>query len=482
MASIVIYGEAVQDARNLLRSAQTSTMFDVLAVELFKSGSDEGSAFANVFANWVKSLQPINPDAGSGLDKAAAKKANTALAHAKARVDDFVVNRKIQDVFAIGDVLRAVGEYFEFGGGGSDATVTAVNDFREGLRNQLAFNKANRARQPVPDFYLGERPDVGVFKYQLLNRSTVKYMERFYGPYIGADISGTTTDALDVLAYFIARNPDIANLQEKAGTAIALGDEMVPIAAMVLQYHHSLMECGLALSLASKSMTTNEQHPQAAIPNFKYYDLTTLLGRSPIQTIVQVMQRGNAILNTDFAGRGLVVLRDLIDIQDSPYADVEIALLVENPTTDALFDLSTQYEVFSNRRRDLMLVESAYYQHTDPSLVAIAAERFGNLMIGNNPMFNQLMIMNSYDLQQLKDGAGAGQVFDSLDDALTAARAGVHAELQAARPPIVASGAQALPQQKQDVNAAAAPHDVAATLKSLDPKTVLALQKLLSSV
>jgi len=73
---IIIYGRAVQDARNRLRSAQISTMTDVLVAELFKPGTGDGTAFATVFASWVKKLPAIDDTVGSSLDKRAAKAAS----------------------------------------------------------------------------------------------------------------------------------------------------------------------------------------------------------------------------------------------------------------------------------------------------------------------------------------------------------------------------------------------------------------------
>lgn len=495
MAPIVIYGKAVQDARNVLRSAQISTMFDVLGVELFdENRAGKGSAFATSFSRWLATLPEIDDAAGSTLDKKAAKAANRALKHAKVRMNDFLVDSKIQDVFAIGDVLRALGEYFEFGGGGSDATATDVDKFREGLRNQLAFNRANRARTPVPDFGLSERPELGIFLNNLLDRSTVKYMERFYGPYIGADISGTTTDALDVLAFYLASvsedlNPaSTATLRSNAGSVVRLGDEMVPIATMVLQYHHSLMECGLALSLSSKSMTADPLNPKGAIGSFQFYDLMSLIDDSTVADISKVMDRGNATLATNLASRGLVIIRDHIDIAGSPYADVEIGLLVEDPADDDIFNLSQQYYDFSDKRQELMLLDNIYYQNTNPSLAAMAADSFGGFQIRNNVLnrtvsLNDLLKMNSVDLNELKDVVAVGQVFDNLDTALAAAQPDDEIDLAVSGPGAhglsMKSASKAVPAAKVP---ASHNHDVTAMLKNLDPKAVVALQKLLDTV
>jgi hypothetical protein len=62
MTQIVIYGDAVQDARNRLRSAQISTMVDILRNALFKDASDER---ATHFARRLRRL--IDPPLLAGL-------------------------------------------------------------------------------------------------------------------------------------------------------------------------------------------------------------------------------------------------------------------------------------------------------------------------------------------------------------------------------------------------------------------------------
>jgi hypothetical protein len=476
MAPIVIYGKAVQDARNALRSAQISTMFDVLAAVLFKPASGgSASAIAKALVKWVNELAELDDTAGTATDQGRAKAANAALAHAQTRAAQFAVGGKIQDVFAIGDVLRAAGEYFELGGNGANAEVNEVDAFREGLRNQIAFNRANRARRPVSNFALSEHPDLGIFKIQLLDRSTVKYMERFYGPYIGADISGTTTDALDVLAYFSSTLLK-TDLQDGAKNSIGMGEEMVPIATMVLQYHHSLIECGLALALPSAAMSEGKGGPTAAIGSFNLYDYLTLVG-SASADIIPVIQRGNQTLDTNLARSGLVVLRDAIDIQGNPYADVEIGLLVDDPVPNPLFDLPANYQKFAEKRRDLMLLGGDIYQRSDPSLAAIAEPVFETMPLGGTT-FAELIRMNSVDLTALKGDAGRGRVFSSLDDAL--------AQIRAATGPASGAGVgQAAAVSSGSHLEAVSPskgQDMVAMLKTLDPKAVAALQKLLAAV
>ncbi|GGB50000.1 hypothetical protein GCM10011316_22650 [Roseibium aquae] len=477
MATIVIYGRAVQQARNLLRSAQISTMFDILENELFKSGSASASAFASAFSIWLNALPAAGP-----------QKAQDKLAAAKMRSRDFVADDgTILDVFAIGDVLRLVGEYIEEGGGGDNSAT--VEAFRAQLRNQLAFNRANRARQPVKDFDLSEHPDLGIFKLQLLDRSTVKFMERFYGPYIGADISGTTTDALDVLAYWLAEriNPKVTKerLQIQAGSAIRLGEELVPIACMVLQYHHSLMECGLALSLASQSMSPGDRETAAALSSFNFYDYHTLNDSAAREPITPVLERGNKIVSANLAGRGLAVIRDVIDIQGNDFMDTEIALLLENPAKNDLFQINKSYYAFSNERKEQ--AESS----GDPSLAVYADGIFGNDVLGGVP-FKDLVKMDNMGLQDLRNGVGSGLVFNDLDKALIAA--GKPAPALAAAPsgepapsgaPREAAGTgeavSAVAPSPSSAGNGQPPLSIAQQLRNLDPKRLAALEVLLGN-
>lgn len=484
MAPIVIYGKAVQDARNRLRSAQISTMFDVLGTQLLADLGGDSSAFAAAFSHWVAALPPIALVPDNDLQNRVARQANAALAAAQARNGDFLQDTDVLDLFAIGDILRYLGEFFEFGGG-ADATVTTVNQFRAGLRNQLAFNRANRARKPVEGYDLTEHPDAGLFRLELLDRSTVKYMERFYGPYIGADISGTTTDALDVLAYYsvslLQQQVTRQDLQTSAELEVEQGQEMVPIATMVLQYHHSLMECGLALSLASKSMSAANAETGSVIPDYNFYDYSTFIAGSTDEPIASVMTRANTILATNLAGRGLIVMRDVLDIQDSPYADVEIGLLIDTPSQSAVFSIPGQYLAFSQKRKDLMLQDEVIYQRGDPSLAAMVAELFPAASFAGKPV-TDIVAMNSVELKAWAAGAGAGHVFDDLDAALAGAGADhLVAPQKDLASAVSGPAADAATKPASKTGKAQPLSPGAALLKKLDPDTVRALEKLLMS-
>jgi len=425
MAPIVIYGNAVQDARNRLRSAQISTMVEVLRNALFAGTDETAATFAKELQADIMALPA--PPAGNA-------RAQAALSNAQDRIAAFVSGNDIRDVFAVGDALRYVGEYMEFGG--APQTVEA---FRAGLRNAQAFNRSNRARIPVADYVQTERPDLGLFKWQLTDSSVVKYMERFYGSYLGADISGTTTDALAALSYLmwikIRPNPTQENLQFQAEVEIATGRELVPIAAMVLQYHHSLLECGLALALTSTAMAN-----KPAIASYNLYDYATLVNSGSAPSLDQLLTNGNQTLASDLGGYGLAVIRDFIDIDGADYANCEIALLTPNPAGSAMFSIGTQYQTFADGRRGQAVGEDGGYAKGDPTLRSIATG-FAALTGLDTESLTDLTAADRSDLDGMK-AAAPTVYFDNLDAALATATA---AQPRAPQPQVSAAAPAAPP-------------------------------------
>lgn len=399
MSTIVIYSQAVQEARNRLRSAQISTMFEVLGSVLFDKG--KASGFLLVLKDAIEKLPEPREDK---------PKAANARMNAQTRIEQSVKGTSVQDLFAVGDALRYVGEYIEFGG-----APASVKDFRRELRNKTAFDSANRARELTPDYDLSEWPQLGIFLHHLLDRSVVKYMERCYGPYIGADISGTTTDSLAALAYLEwlyyhdskAPGPDSGALKVWAEQA-ERRDELVPIASMVLQYHHSLLECGLALSLIPSNV-------MQTIDSFKFYDFTTLVSEGNEKS-KQILSTGNRTLQADLAGRGLVVIRDAIDIENNPYVDCEIGLLLAND--NPLFKLGQdQYQLFRDARQNQIMTSDGFYQKSDPSLLGVSSQMGEGLGLSDIRL-NALVRGSSSDLKQWHEESGRSNYMDDLDEAL----------------------------------------------------------------
>ncbi|WP_045728163.1 hypothetical protein [Xanthomonas sp. GPE 39] len=452
MTAIVIYGDAVQQARNRIRSVQVSVMFNILGYMQIS----EGEQYASLLVTKINSLKEVP---GNGA-------ANANLARAKIYINNFYNNNngeggEVKDVFALGDAIREVGEYIENGGAGK-----SIKDFENNLRNKVAFDKStNRARQEVSDYALSEWPPLGIFKNRLLDRSVVKYMERFYGPYIGADISGTTTDGLAVLAYL--ENVGNENgMKERAMTQAQQGWELPPIASMVLQYHHSLLECGLALALKNSALKEGESD-ESLLRYFNYYDLGTLLNSIRAKSIFSHLLRdGSEMMRSELGGYRLIVLRDFIDVGSVDREYCEIGLLVNG--CDDMFNIGQEvYNLFCEKIRDQLISGDGAYRDGNPSLLNVALSCGGNVGISEDGIKN-LARMKLADLKNLKEN---GKAFDDLYNVIRGAspNQGVG---------IVDSGDAAAEDSAVETTP---PNTLLSTLNSLQPSQLAALRKILSN-
>jgi hypothetical protein len=84
----------------------------------------------------------------------------------------------------------------------------------------------------------------GVSLNTLLPGSTVRAMDRMFGLPEGADISGTTADNL--FAFETVMNATKMLKKDQQQPAVL---NLLPIAAMVSQYHHTVLECALTLTM-----------------------------------------------------------------------------------------------------------------------------------------------------------------------------------------------------------------------------------------
>jgi hypothetical protein len=90
--------------------------------------------------------------------------------------------------------------------------------------------------QELKDLHVGKK-NGGVMVWKIEDTSTIGKIDRTFGLPFGADISGTTTDNL----YFLTGWADISK-----GDPLLM---MLPLAAIVGEYHHSLLEVAGAMSL-----------------------------------------------------------------------------------------------------------------------------------------------------------------------------------------------------------------------------------------
>ncbi|HEX7866504.1 MAG TPA: hypothetical protein VF555_16225 [Variovorax sp.] len=112
-----------------------------------------------------------------------------------------------------------------FGGGGGTA-----NPYYDLIPGNLFQNDTLR------NLHVGKRFG-GVMVWKIEDTSTIGKIDRTFGLPYGADISGTTTDNL----YFLTGWADISS-----GDPLLM---MLPLAAIVGEYHHSLLEVAAAMTL-----------------------------------------------------------------------------------------------------------------------------------------------------------------------------------------------------------------------------------------
>jgi hypothetical protein len=80
----------------------------------------------------------------------------------------------------------------------------------------------------------------------LLNLSTVKKIDFVFGLPEGCDISGTTADSIFFMRHV---NAFIEGLPERISADMIPLVQLLPVATMVSQAHHTLLECALTLTL-----------------------------------------------------------------------------------------------------------------------------------------------------------------------------------------------------------------------------------------
>ncbi len=118
---------------------------------------------------------------------------------------------------------------------------------RAQIVEDLSFEPAFRSRKKIeatkpPDHVLRNYPDLkatGITGIKLFEEDTVKKIDRMFALPEGASISGTTADS--IYSFTLLDNPLLAGWLQ-----------LLPIATMVSQYHHTLLECALTLTKNKK--------------------------------------------------------------------------------------------------------------------------------------------------------------------------------------------------------------------------------------
>jgi hypothetical protein len=152
---------------------------------------------------------------------------------------------------------------------GGRIRVKAGNFFTNGANPYYDLIPGNLFDKPdLKALHVGKKFG-GVMVWKIEDTSTVGKIDRTFGLPFGADISGTTTDNL----YFLTGWADISK-----GDPIVM---MLPLAAIVGEYHHSLLEVAAAMSLRK-------------VISYSIGFYTTLLPSLP-QGIAPLRQRSNVI-------------------------------------------------------------------------------------------------------------------------------------------------------------------------------------------
>ena len=102
------------------------------------------------------------------------------------------------------------------------------------------------ARAAMLRFRRDPRGFAGIKGTGLLRESTVKKIDFVFGLPEGCDISGTTADSIFFMRHV---NKFIEGLPEKIPDEMIPVVQLLPVATMVSQAHHTLLECALTLTL-----------------------------------------------------------------------------------------------------------------------------------------------------------------------------------------------------------------------------------------
>lgn len=137
-----------------------------------------------------------------------------------------------------------------------------VDELRLAQRVGPGFKKEERARIDGPyratlphiaaahhavlDFKRDKTGFSGFANVALQDHSTVKKIDAVFGLAEGCDISGTTADSL---FFFRHVNAFIAGLREAVDARALPLIQLLPLATMASQGHHTILECGLTLTL-----------------------------------------------------------------------------------------------------------------------------------------------------------------------------------------------------------------------------------------
>ena len=242
---------------------------------------------------------------------------------------------------AFGDFCRAFADLIGEVNAGQNQTLADISTFMRALQNQEAFSKTtNRVRVKRRDI-LDQMPGVGGTQWYIPPDDVLGTIDRALGYYEMGDISGTTTDSVGAIAVLSAiQGNDIGSLNAiKASVAslVNTGLAFAVFASMVIQQHHSLPECMMALNLMPRDLGVDEPGQQAqGLINQVYSPYLTnanFVGLNALNDLYAKWQQGRFAALGGGArgaqdGRMLLVMQDIFQMPAYASDRNEVAMIV----------------------------------------------------------------------------------------------------------------------------------------------------------
>ncbi|WP_299593314.1 hypothetical protein [uncultured Tateyamaria sp.] len=357
-------GDEVEAQKSLLRQTDATFLMQILQLSLKLGGPLHNVALAvqkicdqarQVVAGDIP-LDPFTTELTSiwiGYDEeeTAEFSANVRLiAGLNLMKDASVINP-----LALGDFCRAFADLATSVPAEKNAGLHAIGGLIKSLQNKQAFDTTtNRIRIKRRDI-LEQVPGVGITQWYLPSDDVLGTIDRLLGYYETGDISGTTTDGLAVLAtlqtlnVYALGNP--VAIKPKIATLVNNGLAFNSFAGMVIQMHHSLPECMMAINL----MPRNLGGVGGAISQIYSPLLTNTFPADPgINAIYTSWQQARYTALGGDGARGenmrmLIVLQDIFQMPKMASASNEVALVMPFTFADMTNSPSVFGEAFYNK-------------------------------------------------------------------------------------------------------------------------------------
>lgn len=235
---------------------------------------------------------------------------------------------------ALGDFCRAFADMATSVPQDVNGAFHSIGQLIKSLQNKQAFTKTtNRIRVKRRDI-LEQVPGVGITQWYLPSDDVLGTIDRLLGYYETGDISGTTTDSLAVLATLQTLRDykfgGVDAIKVKIAALINNGLAFNSFAGMVIQMHHSLPECMMAINLMPRNLGVDDSQI-----NQIYSPLLTNTGLGMISETYAAWQQarftalGGGEGDRDAnAMRMLIVLQDIFQMPNRASASNEVALVL----------------------------------------------------------------------------------------------------------------------------------------------------------